>query len=243
MRVTNRSGEQHESRLHCACSRQRDRPCYTCWNIRGLQIVYKTQVNGTHHGLCAAVDSPQGCCIFTDWLLGNRKSGLVWKEYQFTKMKRSWHQSGVQWCQLLWKASFFFWGGGGFTCCWLGLLFLQSNHFISEGSRKKKINSMANHEQCLIRATKWSPARFYTGCVTLRLCARLEEVAGVMNKEEELEGKNTDYVEVLFTQGEVKEPGEFISHSAHVNALGSSVTSPYKLHGLKIAFGFPHLRH
>lgn len=117
---------------------KKDWPCYTCSNVRGLQIVYKNQVNGTHHLLCVAVKSTQRCCIFTDWLLGNRKSGLVWKEYQ--KMKRSRHRSGVQWCQLLWKASyfFFFFLEGGFTCCWLGLLFLQSNHFISEGSRKKK---------------------------------------------------------------------------------------------------------
>lgn len=64
-----------------------------------------------------------------------------------------------------------------------------------------------------------------------------------MNKEEEFERKKTDYVEVLFTQRDVEEPGEFIWHSAHVNAHGSYVTSTHKLRRLKTAFGFPRLRH
>lgn len=69
---------------------------------------------------------------------------------------------------IIMKGCFTFWRT--FSQCWLSLLSLQSNHFISGG--RKKINSMANHKLRLIRVSKWTPTRSSTGCLMLQLCAR-----------------------------------------------------------------------
>lgn len=78
-----------------------------------------------------------------------------------------------------------------------------------KGGGGKKINSMANHKPCLIRVTKWSPARCYTDCLILRLC---------MRKKWWVWAKEIDYREVLLTQHEVKEPRELIWHFAYMYA-------------------------
>lgn len=100
-------------------------------------------------------------------LLSDWKRVGVWKEYQFAKMGK--------WLTTIWsaitsiimKGCFSFWRI--FSRCWLSLLSLQSNHFISEGGKKKSI--LWQIISCV--SSEWvnEPPLAVIDCLILQLCA------------------------------------------------------------------------
>lgn len=101
-------------------------------------------------------------------LLSDWKRVGVWKEYQFAKMGK--------WLTTIWsaitsiimKGCFSFWRI--FSRCWLSLLSLQSNHFISEGGKKKK-SILWQIISCV--SSEWvnEPPLAVIDCLILQLCA------------------------------------------------------------------------
>lgn len=109
-----------------------------------------------------------GICHIAVKLLRHWKRAGVWKEHQFTKTLYNTLESNYfSYYERLLHCF------GRILClCWLSLLSLQSNHFISGVGRG--IDSLANHKLCLIRASKWTLTRLYSHCLRLQLGMRKE---------------------------------------------------------------------
>lgn len=170
VRLNDHSGEEHESRLYTVCSRQRMVLLHKFRYQTPADHKSGTFIRCMLHELThmLAVSFPEIYGLTVEWLemwACLKRISICQNGKWLTSIWRAIMSIIMKGCFIYWRYSL----GVVDSACYL----CKATISLVKGGGGKKINSMANHKPCLIRVTKWSPARCYTDC--LILCAGYEE--------------------------------------------------------------------